>query len=258
MDLFHAIILGVVQGLTEFLPVSSSGHLVVFQHIFGFKEPEILFDCAVHIGTLLAVIIYFLDEIKGMLSAMFALKRHNPDSLLIRDIVVGSISTGIIGISFKDYFERAFSSCLTVGIMLCITGIFIGATRFIPEGKKKEVGIFKSFLIGISQGIAIIPGISRSGATITCGLACGLERELAFRFSFLLSIPAIIGAFLLEMPKIDGVHNLLPLVSGAVSSAIVGLISLRILNSVVKKGNLYYFSFYCILFGILSIFYCVG
>ncbi len=256
MDIFDAVFLGIIQGLTEFLPISSSGHLVIFQKLLGFQQQQLLFDCALHVGTLLAVVIYFSKDIKRIFKSVLS-KKENTDSFLLKDIITGSIPTAIIGFLFKDYFERAFSSALIAGIMLCVTGLFVGATKFIPEGSKKRVGLIRSVLIGIAQGIAIIPGISRSGATIVCGLMCKIDRELAFKFSFLLSIPAISGAFILEAVKINQIKNVIPLSLGTISSAIVGLIALRFLNNLIKKGNLYYFSPYCFAIGISTIVYCL-
>ncbi len=256
MDIFDAVFLGIIQGLTEFLPISSSGHLVIFQKLLGFQQQQLLFDCALHVGTLLAVVIYFSKDIKRIFKSVLS-KKENTDSFLLKDIITGSIPTAIIGFLFKDYFERAFSSALIAGIMLCVTGLFVGATKFIPEGSKKRVGLIRSVLIGIAQGIAIIPGISRSGATIVCGLMCKIDRELAFKFSFLLSIPAISGAFILEAVKINQIENVIPLSLGTISSAIVGLIALRFLNNLIKKGNLYYFSPYCFAIGISTIVYCL-
>ncbi len=254
MDTFHAIILGIVQGLTEFLPISSSGHLVIFQKLFGLRS-EILFDCSVHIGTLIAVFIYFWKDIMRILETVFSFNKDDPEFLLAIDIVSGSIPTAIIGFLFKDYFERAFSSAETAGVMLILTGLIIGATRFFPEGKRDRVGILRAILIGISQAVAIIPGISRSGATISCGIMCGIRRDKAFRFSFLLSIPAIIGAFLLESFRISHIKDLFPVLTGTFFSAIFGLIALKILDRMIKKGHLYYFSPYCILVGILTTLY---
>lgn len=253
MDMTHAIILGAVQGITEFLPVSSSAHLVIFQDMFGLKEPELLFDCAVHIGTLLAVFLYFFEEIKKIILSLISFDLNNAEFLLCMDIITGSIPTAIIGFVFKNLFEKAFGSVLMTGIMLCVTGIFLATTKLMLKGHKKRVGILNSLIIGTAQGIAIIPGISRSGATITCGLAFGLERKLAFNFSFLLSIPAIIGAFLLESINIKQISNPIPLLSGTISSAIVGILALKMLGRMVKKGQLHYFSSYCILLGIVTI-----
>jgi undecaprenyl-diphosphatase len=206
----QSIFLGIVQGLTEFLPVSSSGHLVFFQSLFGLEEPLIFFDVMLHLGTLLAVVIYFRKDICEIVQGLGAVlkKRHKnpPQVKLFLLIVLASIPTGLMGILFKDWFESFFSKPKWVGGMLLITGSVLWLTRWAKkEGKPLgRMRWFDAILIGIAQGIAIIPGISRSGATISVGLFCGLDRELSGKFSFLLSIPAILGATLLdEMKKVN-------------------------------------------------------
>lgn len=210
MSILQSIFLGVVQGLTEFLPVSSSGHLVFFQSLMGLKEPPIFFDVMLHIGTLLAVVVYFwtdICEIAQGLGAVLKRKHKNlPQVKLFLLIILASIPTGLMGILFKDWFESFFSRPKLVGGMLLITGLVLWLTRFTKkEGKPLgRMGWIDAILIGIAQGFAILPGISRAGATISTGLFCGLDRELSGKFSFLLSIPAILGATLLEFRKIDG------------------------------------------------------
>jgi len=269
MDIEQTIFLGIIQGLTEFLPISSSGHLVIFQHLIGLKNPELLLDISLHIGTLLAVLIFFWTDIKmmiyesiGLISTVF--RKENPSSkiqqfphvALILWIVIGTIPTALIGLIFSSFFQKMFGSPFFIGFMLIVTGAILGASRFIPDHvtKKSNVGVMLSIAIGIAQGAAIIPGISRSGATIVCGLFCGLNRELAGRFSFLLSIPAIIGATILkfDMTKITEI-GFIPFFAGIFVSFLVGLIALKITMNMVKKGNLYYFSPYCFLAGIAAI-----
>ena len=270
MDIEQTIFLGIIQGLTEFLPISSSGHLVIFQHLIGLKNPELLLDISLHIGTLLAVLIFFWADIKMMIYESIGLigtifRKQNPSSkiqqfpyaALILWIITGTIPTALIGILFSPFFQKMFGSPFFVGFMLIVTGAILGASRFIPDHftKKSNVGLMLSFAVGIAQGAAIIPGISRSGATIVCGLFCGLNRELAGRFSFLLSIPAIIGATILkfDMTKITEI-GFIPFFAGIVISFLVGLIALKITMNMVRKGNLYYFSPYCLLAGIVTIF----
>jgi len=269
MDIEQTIFLGIIQGLTEFLPISSSGHLVIFQHLIGLKNPELLLDISLHIGTLLAVLIFFWTDIKmmiyesiGLISTVF--RKENPSSkiqqfphvALILWIVIGTIPTALIGLIFSSFFQKMFGSPFFIGFMLIVTGAILGASRFIPDHvtKKSNVGVMLSIAIGIAQGAAIIPGVSRSGATIVCGLFCGLNRELAGRFSFLLSIPAIIGATILkfDMTKITEI-GFIPFFAGIFVSFLVGLIALKITMNMVKKGNLYYFSPYCFLAGIAAI-----
>jgi len=281
MDIEQTIFLGVIQGLTEFLPVSSSGHLVIFQHLIGLKNPELLLDISLHVGTLLAVLIFFRADIKmmlyesiGIVRAFFQERSPTPLSLrgvsrrisnirrfphaaLILWIVTGTIPTAIIGVLFSSFFQKMFGSPFFVGFMLIVTGAILGAIRLIPDHftKKGHVGLIISIAVGIAQGAAIIPGISRSGATIACGLFCGLDRELAGRFSFLLSIPAIIGATVLkfDMTAITKI-GLIPFLAGIFVSFLVGLVALKIMMNMVRKGNLYYFSPYCFLAGIVAIF----
>jgi undecaprenyl-diphosphatase len=263
MDHIDAVILGVVQGLTEFLPISSSGHLVLFQHLLGFREPELLLDAALHFGTLLAVCIHFRMDLRAMVVDAGSLIRHpfapRPSSRrpLVWWIFVGSLPTALIGLMFKDAFEKAFGSVPLVGAMLLVTGTLLLLTRFTARSgtSKQTLGLLIALAIGTAQGIAIIPGISRSGATIACGLFLGLERELAARFSFLLSIPAIAGALLLQLVEGDaGRIPLGTLIIGVVSSGLVGLFALRVLMGIVRRGRLSYFAPYCWIIGLVLIF----
>lgn len=283
MDIKQTIFLGIIQGLTEFLPISSSGHLVLFQHLIGLKNPELLLDISLHIGTLLAVLIFFRADIKMMAyeSIVFVKKvfqERKPTRLLPRRrrmsgqvseiqkfphaaltfwILMGTIPTALIGVIFSSFFQKMFGSTLLVGFMLIVTGAILGASRLIPDyfTKKKEVGLISAMAVGLAQGVAIIPGISRSGTTIVCGLLFGLNRDMAGRFSFLLSIPAIIGASILKF-DMTGVTEIgvIPFLAGILVSFLVGLIALKITMGMLRKGNFYYFSPYCFLAGIVAIF----
>jgi undecaprenyl-diphosphatase len=270
MGIEQTIFLGIIQGLTEFLPISSSGHLVIFQHLIGLKNPELLLDISLHVGTLLAVLIFFWADIKMMIYESIGLvgnffQKQNPSSktqqfphaALIVWIITGTIPTALIGILFSSFVQKMFGSPFFVGFMLIVTGAILGASRLIPDHftKKSHVGLMVSIAVGIAQGAAIIPGISRSGATIICGLFCGLNRELAGRFSFLLSIPSIIGATIVkfDMTTITEI-GFMPFFAGIFISFLVGLIALKITMNMVRKGNLYYFSPYCLLAGIIAIF----
>jgi undecaprenyl-diphosphatase len=269
MNIEQTIFLGIIQGLTEFLPISSSGHLVIFQHLIGLKNPELLLDISLHVGTLLAVLIFFWADIKMMIYESIGLvgnlfQKQNPSSktqqfphaALIVWIITGTIPTALIGILFSSFVQKMFGSPFFVGFMLIVTGAILGASRLISDHftKKSHVGLMVSIAVGIAQGVAIIPGISRSGATIVCSLFCGLNRELAGRFSFLLSIPAIIGATIVkfDMTTITEI-GLIPFFAGIFVSFLVGLIALKITMNMVRKGNLYYFSPYCLLAGIVAI-----
>jgi undecaprenyl-diphosphatase len=259
ISIFQAIFLGVVQGLTEFLPVSSSGHLVFFQSVFGLAEPQLAFDVMLHLGTLLAVVVYFRTDIAQILLGTWAWlkerRKGEGEARLLLWIVVASVPTGLMGVLFKDWFESFFSMPKTVGLMLLVTGMLLWLTRIVKRNEKTtgEMGVLDALIIGIAQGVAIIPGISRSGSTISTGLFRGLHRELAGKFSFLLSIPAILGATLLEFREIDTASGFGVTFIGMAVSFFVGLLSLKLLMNIVKKGRLSYFSYYCWAIGILMI-----
>lgn len=266
MNILDSAILAFVQGLTEFLPISSSGHLVIFQNLLGFAEPHLLFDVTLHFGTLLAVMVYFKEDIFRMTQQAVAILIHRfetpegrepaSEHLLILWVIIACIPTAMIGFFFKTPLERLFTSVSTVAFMLLVTGMIIGITYFIPPRytSRMHIGLVSALLIGIAQGLAIIPGISRSGATIACGLLCGLDRELAGRFSFLISIPAIIGALMLQLHEQS--LSSVPLASlavGFVVSATTGFLCLKILMKMVKKGQLAYFAPYCFFAGAMAL-----
>lgn len=267
MSTSAAVLLGIIQGLTEFLPVSSSGHLVVFQNLLGFSEPELLFDSALHMGTLVAVCLYFRADLEQMLreSWDFFIRwvrrevgfrdiKETPHVGLALAVIVGTLPTAIIGVLFRSSIERLFGSVSFAGVMLLCTGGILASSKWISprKTKSKAPGLLGALLVGTAQGVAILPGISRSGATIVCGMAWGLSRELAARFSFLLSIPAIIGALTLQLSTegLEGV-GLLPLFMGFATSALVGILALKLLMAMVRKGHLFYFAPYCFLVGLL-------
>ncbi|RJR18932.1 MAG: undecaprenyl-diphosphate phosphatase [Desulfobacteraceae bacterium] len=256
MDTAAAAFLGIIQGLTEFLPVSSSGHLVLFQHLFGLKETELLLDVTLHLGTLFAVCIYFYSDLKKMASDIFKMDLKSPQGNMFMWVLVASVPTGLIGFFLKDPLEALFSDPFKVGFMLLATGFFLIITRFIPSEycRKLKIGLVPALTIGLAQGIAIAPGISRSGATIVCGLLLGLRREIAGSFSFILSIPAILGALFLQLGGEEIARvGVGPLAAGFITAALVGLLALRLLMKIVKVGHLYYFAPYCWLAGIITI-----
>ena len=253
VDLISVLFLGIVQGLTEWLPVSSSGHLVIVQQIMKIDVP-LLFDVMLHFGTLLAVIVFFWKDILKILKSLFTLDFKSKEGKLITFIIVGTVPVALAGFIFHDIIESLFSNLLAVGISLIITGIILLLTKK-SEGKK-ELTLFDSILIGIAQAFALIPGISRSGATISTGFFRGINKETVFKFSFLLSIPAIIGANLLELIKNPITEtDVLPLFVCVITSALIGYLSLKILYSMLKKGKFYYFSFYCFILGLLVLIY---
>lgn len=270
MNLFQAVSLGVVQGLTEFLPVSSSGHLVLLQNFFGLKEVELLFDICVHIGTLLAVFVVFFSDIKGLLVSLMRIPQNarragGLKSLYENDetfrqgvlIIYGSVPTAILGLLFSKKADALYGSVGLVGVALLLTGTALWLTRYMTRHghSQLEMRWVDALVIGIIQGLAIVPGISRSGSTIAAGLFMGVNREVAGRFSFLLSIPAILGALVISIDA-EAIGTSAPLhliLMGSGAAALVGYLALILLLKVVKKGKFYYFAPYCWLIGGLSI-----
>jgi undecaprenyl-diphosphatase len=259
MTVLQAIFLGVVQGLTEFLPVSSSGHLVFFQSVFGLAEPQLAFDVMLHLGTLLAVVVYFRTDISRVLLGTWAWVRGRREgeveAKLLLWIVVASVPTGLMGVLLKDWVESLFSMPKTVGLMLLVTGLVLWLTRIVKRNEKTtgQMGVWDALVIGIAQGVAIIPGISRSGSTISTGLFCGLNRELAGKFSFLLSIPAILGATFLKFREIDTGAEFGVTLIGMTVAFVIGLLSLKLLMKIIRAGKLSGFAYYCWAMGILMI-----
>ncbi|TSA25065.1 undecaprenyl-diphosphatase UppP [bacterium] len=264
MTALKSIILGIVQGLTEFLPVSSSGHLVIFQKLLKFNDPSVLFEIAVHLGTLVAVIIYFRKDIWEIIQSIFNWRKDAPKNIkyahhLLFHLIIASVITAIIGFAFKDIFESLFENTVLVGFMLIITGGILFASDKIRNTTKKKMSVPSSLLVGFAQSIAIIPGISRSGATITTGIFTGRTRDLATRFSFLLSIPAILGATILKIKNMQSAMSssevVLNFILGGIVAAIVGYFAISFLIKMIKQAELFYFSIYCWIIGIITIFF---
>ena len=270
MDIRQTIFLGIIQGLTEVLPISSSGHLVIFQNLIGLKDPELLLDISLHVGTLLAVLIFFKPDIKIMVTESIDFTRkisrgnmpvskiqQSPYAALTLWVLLGTIPTAILGLIIDSFSHVIFGSARFVGFMLMVTGTALGISRLTPDSikNKKQVGLIAAIAVGLAQGVAVIPGISRSGMTIVCGLFFGLDREIAGKFSFLLSIPAIAGAYVLkfDIAEISNI-GIIPLLTGILFSFFVGLFALKIMMGMLKKGKLYYFAPYCFMAGILAIF----
>lgn len=262
MTFFKSIILGIVQGLTEFLPVSSSGHLVIFQKLLKFNDPGVLFEITVHLGTLIAVIVYFRQDIWKIIRSIFIWQKDASEEIkrshsLLFHLIIASIVTAIIGFAFKDMFESFFENTLLVGLMLIVTGIILFISDKIKRTDKTKMSVPSSLLVGFAQSIAIIPGISRSGATITTGIFTGRTRDLATRFSFLLFIPAIIGATLLKLKNLQDAISVSGaagnFITGGIAAAIVGYFAIAVLIRIIKKAKLFYFSIYCWIIGIITI-----
>ncbi|MGQ9618384.1 MAG: undecaprenyl-diphosphate phosphatase [Candidatus Aminicenantia bacterium] len=251
--LFQVIILGVIQGLTEFFPISSSAHLVILQHFFSIKKDVLLLDSILHAGTLTSIfLVFYRDIILIIKDFPLLLRRERKESEGLRMlyfIITGTIPTAFIGFFFRNDIERFFNSPKLVGFFLLLTSFILFLTKFTKERNREKA--IHSFLIGIFQGLALLPGISRSGATISSALALGWKRELAFKFSFLLSIPAVLGANILEISQhLREGFNFKILLAGFLASFIAGLISLKILSPITKKGKIFLFSIYCLLAGL--------
>ena len=244
-EFFKMLILAIVQGMTEWLPISSSGHLVLFEKILGFKS-NLDFDIALHFGTLLAVILYFSKDIVEILGDLFNGNVKRDDGRLGMLILVSTIPAAFVGFFFKDFFERVFDNTWMLALGFGITGLFLIIASLSFKNIKKKFGYKESFFVGIAQAIAIIPSVSRSGATIASCLLFGLDEKEAIKFSFLMSIPVIFGASLLSLRS----GNLPPDTYWAIIvSFLVGLLTIHLLFKYVltNRRNLMWFGIYALL-----------
>ena len=268
MELYQGIILGIIQGLTEFLPVSSSGHLVLGQIFFGITESQLPFDISVHMGTLLAVLVVYASDIRAILVSVFGfiskavtlkpithLLKEDKNLQLAGLIIIGSIPTAFIGLILKQFEHILFASEVLVGFMLILTGTILWTSKNFYSSKNKKDGfsIKKALIIGVGQGLAVIPGISRSGTTIALGMFLGLDRHNAAKFSFLLSIPAILGAQILSIKDMINSRLVIDSITiyATIVSFITGLLALKLLLSLVHSGRFHLFAPYCWLIGSL-------
>ena len=251
MTNIQAFILGVVQAITEFLPVSSSGHLVLFQKIFNLETPPIFFDVLVHIGTLLAIIFYLRKEI---ISLILNLKENRK---LIFFLFLGSLPIALVGLSLKDYVENIFNSLAMVGISFLITSFILLSTLLVKNSQKNISNMTwkDSLFVGLFQALAFLPGVSRSGSTISAGLFRKMDKESAFKFSFLLAIPAFAGALALQLFDIEKVNLTFSAgLIGFLTSLFFGFFALRLLERALLKGKIHLFGIYCFLLGLVIIF----
>ena len=248
MDFLDALILGILQGITEFLPVSSSGHLVIGQKLLGINVPGNAFEVILHIGTLMSILVVFWPDIHRLLGDI---KDYNTRTYIFT-LLLGTTPAIIVGLSLKDQVALMFDNAHSVALALIITGIILVFSKWFLN-KKSDLTLVKGFCIGLTQALAIIPGISRSGATICAGLMMGLSSEEAARFSFLLAIPAIAGAGLLTAIDIDKISIGMDVMAvGLLSSFLVGLVALKWLLNLLKTGKFYWFGVYCLLLGIIA------
>ena len=256
MTPYEAMLLGLLQGLTEFLPVSSSGHLALGQEAWGIQTGNITFEVIVHFGTLLAIVTALRARISNLIIG--CLRRDSASWHTIYLLVIGSIPAGVIGILFKDMLKEAFASPIAVCGFLIATGCILWSTRF-AGGDRTKITFLDAILIGSAQALAVLPGISRSGSTIGMGLWRGIDGREAATFSFLLSIPIILGATALEVgdllahpPHIDA---LWPLLMGALVAYASGVFAIRWLLGLISGGHFAQFAYYCWLIGLMGLAY---
>ena len=250
----HSLLLGIIQGLTEFLPISSSGHLVIAQEIFGFEGSATLFDALLHFGTLLAVFIALREKIKNLVLGIFKGRKQDLETLGF--LALASVPIGFAGFFADSLIESAFKSLTTAGWGLIITGIILLTTLYRPSSVKdiEELSIADAVYIGIAQVLALIPGVSRSGVTISTGLWRKVKGSSSAEFSFLLMIPAVLGAtglsiFKLFQGEFTGQVRPFAFFIGTFAACITGIVSIKWLLSILKKGEFNLFGVYCLLLG---------
>jgi undecaprenyl-diphosphatase len=250
IDILQAVVLAVIQGITEWLPISSSAHLALAQQVLN-VNPPILFDILLHVGTIIAVMVFMRSDIAVILRALLKADTGDENFRIAVFIAAASIPTAIIGFVFRDFFESMFTNPKAVGIALIITGIFLFNCEF--RKGSRSMSAPACLLVGFAQGASVAPGISRSGATIGTALLLGVEREKAARFSFLLSIPAIFGATLFELKdaSLGGMDSSTILAASAVS-ALVGYFTIGFFLEFVKEKGMRPFSYYCMVSGALA------
>lgn len=268
--MINYIILGIIQGLTEFLPVSSSGHLVILKNYLQVEGPHgALLEVMLHLGTLISIFAVFWKDILEIVRCVFIsilklfsggrfreIWAEDHYTRLFLLIIIGTIPTGIIAALFEEKFEALFSQPILAAVAIMVTGLFLWFTKIFGSKNpdKKFLGVCHALVIGTVQGIAITPGISRSGSTISAAAYMGIERKASVQYSFLLCIPAIIGAVILQIKKTSLIHehNLTPMIIGTGVAALVGYFALRFLVKMVQRGKLHVFSYYCWGFGLTA------
>ena len=261
MNWFEALILGIVQGLTEYLPVSSSGHLAIGQALFGMQngEENLMFTVAVHVATVLSTLVILWSEIDWIVRGLFKCKL-NAETKYALNIVVSMIPVGIVGVFFKDTVEEIFGSgLLVVGCCLLLTALLLVFSYYAKPRQKEHISWKDAFIIGLAQAAAVMPGLSRSGSTIATGLLLGDKKELLAKFSFLMVIPPILGEALLDVMKMTkgedvmGSIEALPLAVGFLAAFLSGCLACKWMINIVKRGKLIYFGIYCAIVGAVTI-----
>jgi len=256
VELVKAIVLGIVQGLTEFLPISSSGHLVIGSELLHFQGQGIVFDVFLHLGTLASVLIVFRREVLDMALSPFHYLMGRRDADVMKSlswtiyVVIATIPAVIVGLTLKDSIETLFTNLPLVFAMLSFTGLLMIFSRFL-KSSGNEMSSKSAFIIGCAQAMAIMPGISRSGSTIFTGMALGIDREVVARFSFIMSLPAILGAAVLQLGGLvqepPSAEMFIHVGAGTLSSAVSGYFAIVLLLDIVRKNRLQWFGYYCLL-----------
>ncbi len=284
MELLKAIILGLIQGVAEFLPISSSGHLAIFKNVLGFNtDTGLLFDVLLHLGTLAAVFVVFHKDIFELIKEGFAIigqffqslfgclfKKEKwqpvvttPYRRFVMLVIVSTIPTGIMGILLSDWINAASATLIVPGILLLVNGVQLLISDRLPDGKLTEADTSygRAAIVGVAQGVATFPGISRSGTTITACLACGFSREFAVKYSFIMSIPAILGALVLELldfaPEMLSGSDVVNYLAGTVVSGIVGYICIKTMLVIVRGKKFKYFAYYCFAMGAFAVLFSI-
>lgn len=265
MPFYIALLLGAVQGLTEFLPVSSSGHLALLQNVLNTSQyisDEIAFDIVLHLGTLVSVFIAFWDEIKKLFQGFFALlfdklqHRGKGNRRLVYMLLIATAPM-VVAVFIDDYIEQAFGNTLFIGCALLITAVMLFLSNQFGSGRRtaKDAPFWSAGIVGLMQLLAIFPGISRSGATISGGLLNRYDRDFAVSFAFLLSIPAIIGASVFKLPALfkSGEPFQLAYIWGFLAAAVTGYLAIRLVKVLIKRKSFVFFSIYCAVLGVVTI-----
>jgi len=256
MDTLQAILLGIVQGITEFLPVSSSGHLQIAKELLGVElDNNITFDVTLHAATVLSTIVVMWAEIARLLRGLFS-RRFTPEQAYVMKIVLSMIPAGIVGVAFGDQIEALFGTLWFVGLMLLLTAALLAFAYYTRPRQKEGISYRDAFVIGLAQAAATMPGLSRSGSTIATGLLLGNTKESTAHFSFLMVIPVILGKMLLDILSGEMTAMAVPapaLVGGFLAAFAVGALACKFMIEVVKRGKLIWFAVYCAIVGAISI-----
>ncbi len=251
MTWLEAVILGIIQGLTEFLPISSSGHLVLAQHFMDINERGVLLEVILHIGTLIAILTYYWDELTNLAKDVFNGVAESRTYVLY--LAVATVPAVLAGIFFENRIESSFIPSVVIW-MLIITGLTVGSTYFVKNRSRRELTYMIVLYIGFAQAFALLPGISRSGITISVALLMGIKHHKAAKFSFFMAIPALLGANFLQVIKIDNLQQiaLFPHIMGLLTAAVTGYLVINWLLAVISKGKFYLFFLYCITIAIIA------